>query len=517
MNNQTKKMKNKILAATSRTIPYIKQLNAITGSALSSILMQQLDYWFVRSEDDGTGQKDGSFYKFLEPCSHNKYKEGESWTEELGLSKAEFRTAFDNIGVRYTSKREFKAQTDPFQGKFYCSYHDRIKGITIYVRNNEVVDFAIDRVFKNAPAKGINQPSRKSTSFTSVNQECEFTEVKKVNLHYTESTTESNKKENEDASYAAMRESSGLLAEGENEKNILLYNIPPQETAQPGFFSKLNLQCQNLFGNDYYTVSLFLQQMTIQSEDQLFFFAKTLSERYERRDVLCIMHTIDERLRCGEIAKYTPKYVLNALDRLAKLPKEEDMDAPQKIYKGFKKYCFDTFGEGDLGREVYSFYTKILSTKTHSREEESHMTQRRIDNVKALTTKYGTDYFLKAIRIFKEKKENGTLNSNTLQSFTSYVKKMATGRKEAEPLFTDLPREPRKEREEPIVPTLQAKFQNEYEGKYELYNWNFTCECGRQVTRFEQSCKSCGGKFDWETATERFKAGVTTDDRRATS
>jgi len=129
-------MKNRILYLTRNTIPYVKELHPIAGSVVGCILMQQLDYWFERFPD--------GFYKFLEPVDHEAYKPGESWTEELGITKDEFRTAFDRIGIRYVSKRQFEGAGDKFNGKFYCSYFNKQTYCTQYFRNHELLDSALD-------------------------------------------------------------------------------------------------------------------------------------------------------------------------------------------------------------------------------------------------------------------------------------------------------------------------------------------------------------------------------------
>ena len=131
-------MKNRILCITRNGIPYIKEVRPIAGSVAATILMQQLDYWFERYPD--------SFYKFLSPCEHPLYKKGQSWTEELNFSKSEFRSAFACIGVQYKSKSQYQAAADPFEGKFYCSYHDRPKGTVRYFRNHKLVDAALDKI-----------------------------------------------------------------------------------------------------------------------------------------------------------------------------------------------------------------------------------------------------------------------------------------------------------------------------------------------------------------------------------
>ena len=182
------------LAITRNCIPYIRELRAIAGSATATILMQQLDFWFNTSPE--------GFYKFLAPCEHACYREGDSWVEELGFSKAEFRVAFDKIGVRYTSKTQFLSSFnrgshfvgDDGEEKFYCSYHDKIKNTTFYLRNHQKTDQALTSLL------GLQTPINSRDSQT------EFTEVNKLNLRkstnltyvsketesllYTENTTE---------------------------------------------------------------------------------------------------------------------------------------------------------------------------------------------------------------------------------------------------------------------------------------------------------------------------------------
>lgn len=116
-----------------------------------AIVFQQLEYW--------SAKKPKGFYKFLaKPAnSHPKYNDGDSWVEELGCSEKEFRTCFEQVGASYKSKKEFMEQPDPFQGKFYCSYVDRINHLTWYFRNHQIVDSFLDRVASSPvdePPKG---------------------------------------------------------------------------------------------------------------------------------------------------------------------------------------------------------------------------------------------------------------------------------------------------------------------------------------------------------------------------
>lgn len=122
-------------------IIYYPDLAALTGSIHSSILMVRMESLFFNSEG-------GEFFKFLAPaCDHPCYRKGESWTEELGFSKAQFRTAFDRIGVRYNSKTAFDAQevdgrffNDSGQERSYASFMSRRTGLTYYVRNEYVAN-----------------------------------------------------------------------------------------------------------------------------------------------------------------------------------------------------------------------------------------------------------------------------------------------------------------------------------------------------------------------------------------
>jgi hypothetical protein len=131
--------------------------------------MQQLDYWFDKYPD--------GFYKFMQPCSsHKAYREGDSWSEELALSSDEFRTAFDAIGKRHTSKTAWKGASDPFDGLYYCSYHDKKEGVTWYFRNHELVDSALDALHIANPSE------RPKTKPFPVNGQPQSTEMSNPNL-----------------------------------------------------------------------------------------------------------------------------------------------------------------------------------------------------------------------------------------------------------------------------------------------------------------------------------------------
>lgn len=148
-------MKNCTLAEINKAIPYIPVLRPYVGSIAACILMQQLDYWF--------SIKNGApFYKFLVAQkgekSHPAYKPGDSWCEELSISPDEFRSAFDKIGYRYKSFTEYKRaikRGNQFQGYYYASYHDKIKGLTWYLRNHDLVDALLFEIFTRRLEKSI--------------------------------------------------------------------------------------------------------------------------------------------------------------------------------------------------------------------------------------------------------------------------------------------------------------------------------------------------------------------------
>jgi len=79
-----------------RSIPYRPEYNAITGSVRASILMQQMWYWWDKSNHH-------PFYKYRAPCAAASYREGDSWTEELGFTPYQFDSALRSIATKITT------------------------------------------------------------------------------------------------------------------------------------------------------------------------------------------------------------------------------------------------------------------------------------------------------------------------------------------------------------------------------------------------------------------------------
>lgn len=141
-----------ILEHQKYAIPYYKRFKFFCKTIPSTILFQQLLYWTKKYPD--------GFYKPIHKGKHN-------WCAELEMSKKEFWTAFNNIGVRHNSKKSYDEAKNPFikkskssikdynrnkKGKFidykdnildiklkeemmFCYYYDRINHKTFFLAN----------------------------------------------------------------------------------------------------------------------------------------------------------------------------------------------------------------------------------------------------------------------------------------------------------------------------------------------------------------------------------------------
>jgi hypothetical protein len=164
-------MQNRTLSQIGNFIPFIPALSPVAGGVLAAILMNRLDFWFEKYPD--------GFFKFMDvpEKGHPAFTENsKSWAEELSFSKDEFRSAFDKIGVRYSSKTEFfKKEGDKFQGRLYCSVIDRKSNLTYYFRNHILVDAVLNNLTK-MPKK----PPKTKAPITKKVGEIEVLDVEKV-------------------------------------------------------------------------------------------------------------------------------------------------------------------------------------------------------------------------------------------------------------------------------------------------------------------------------------------------
>jgi hypothetical protein len=152
------KMRNITLQnAKNYYIKYYPALQSFIGCERATLIAGKLEYWFSNPKYEG------GFYKFVEPCDHPLYREGDSWSEEVGLSRKIFNRAFDVIGVRYKSKSAFLTAENKFQGKLYASYHDRVTNQTIYVRNHEFASQLFEKVFSKKPSLRLSKKKGKKS------------------------------------------------------------------------------------------------------------------------------------------------------------------------------------------------------------------------------------------------------------------------------------------------------------------------------------------------------------------
>jgi hypothetical protein len=156
-------VKNRSAALGKDSLIYVKAYRSLAGSVTGAILFQQLEWRFSKHPD--------GFFKFLEPTPNNRrYRAGDSWVEELGFSKDEFRTAFDGVGIRYQSKKAFDEAEPRFERAdgseaMYASYVDRFKGLTYYFRNDKLVDRRLEDLAHSIPEKParVNRESQSTT------------------------------------------------------------------------------------------------------------------------------------------------------------------------------------------------------------------------------------------------------------------------------------------------------------------------------------------------------------------
>lgn len=160
---------------------YRKELNSITGSVLGSLFLSQVIYWWVKS-----GRKE--FYKFNEPCpSHSKYKEGDSWCEELGFTRNELEKARKNICLKVTNK----IKTDEgIQAKQVIHYWKTRENLTYYYLNEDVLEEHLKKLYsesekvKEIPLIDLNKQFLEELHGTDseVNELAEYWTKKKFNL-----------------------------------------------------------------------------------------------------------------------------------------------------------------------------------------------------------------------------------------------------------------------------------------------------------------------------------------------
>jgi len=117
------------------SIPYRKEYNYITGSVEGSLLLQQIVFRWR-----GNGKK--PFYKFREKCDHPLYRDGDSWTEEMGFGTSQFDRALKDIAAKVTSGSK-KSEIEKWSLVTYWTDHQRVTWYSVNERLlNILVGFA---------------------------------------------------------------------------------------------------------------------------------------------------------------------------------------------------------------------------------------------------------------------------------------------------------------------------------------------------------------------------------------
>lgn len=130
----------RIILDDRKIIGYRPKLNRITGSLSASVLLGQIMYWAEHSGNP--------FYKFMQPCEHKQYRSGDSWCEELGISRHEYDGAIKRIGKKVNSKSK---SFDPGALVWYWTDMSRL---TWYMVNWNLLNTKIAELYSVMPESG---------------------------------------------------------------------------------------------------------------------------------------------------------------------------------------------------------------------------------------------------------------------------------------------------------------------------------------------------------------------------
>ena len=128
---------------TDESVRYLPKLNAATGSKEATILLLRILHWWQWAKSQGRT----SFWKFAAPCAHPDYKQGDSWQEELGFTRAEFETALAKIGTRLKAGEDKAAILQNDGANAAVLYYTNAKRVTFYHVNERVVFLLFSRSY----------------------------------------------------------------------------------------------------------------------------------------------------------------------------------------------------------------------------------------------------------------------------------------------------------------------------------------------------------------------------------
>lgn len=166
-----------VLGDDKKLIVYRKELNKITGSVTATILLQQLIF-------HASHNKYEPFYKFIEPCNNELYKDGDSWIEELGFTVHEFRTAYKKLeDLEIVSKK-----TNMNRVSFYTINKSHLGNLIFRIYANTTIIKTIQKNSSNSGSEGV----------CSVNTDSAFTYLDNPHLEYSKNKEQRLREEEEE-------------------------------------------------------------------------------------------------------------------------------------------------------------------------------------------------------------------------------------------------------------------------------------------------------------------------------
>lgn len=148
-----------------KRIPYDKYIATLTGSVTSSLLLQQMIYWWSKQ-----GMK--PFFKFNKPCDNRFYRKGDSWTEELGFNITKFRNARDKICTKVKTSNEIESLLERDEtNTCFISYTDKDNLTWFHINLKAVMKLIKDSIALEIEEKGLSEkPDVAVEYFSNVNQ-----------------------------------------------------------------------------------------------------------------------------------------------------------------------------------------------------------------------------------------------------------------------------------------------------------------------------------------------------------
>lgn len=129
---------------TIRYVSHREEFKQITGDLPSAILLTQIVFYASRKGW-------GSFYKFNQPCEHELYQEGDSWTEEFGWSYYQLSKARGKIATKNTTGGDPKAILQGDSMDSLVMYWTDRSNVTSYYLNKSLLDECLQRLYEGRP------------------------------------------------------------------------------------------------------------------------------------------------------------------------------------------------------------------------------------------------------------------------------------------------------------------------------------------------------------------------------